>query len=114
MSIHRRQKIEKIYENLSKLNTEMEFIQKASSEADFYQVWLDFGVPKRLQNHQKLQKKQAENIVKKKMAKKHKKSRKKALIRLTWRIDQADGEDYGGEKKPSKRAKINAKHEDRN
>ena len=55
-------------------------------------------------------KKQAENIVKKKMAKKHKKSREKTLIRLTWRNEQADGEDYGGEKKPSKTAKNNAKN----
>ena len=65
MSIHRRQKIEKIHENLSKLNTGMKSIQKTSSEPDFYQFWIDFGVPERPQNHQKLQKKQAENMAKK-------------------------------------------------
>ena len=65
MSIHRRQKMPKIYENLSKLNTEMKFIQKTSSEADFDQFWPDFGVRRRPQNHQKLQKNQAEIIAKK-------------------------------------------------
>ena len=34
MSIRRRQKIAKIYENLSKLNTEMKCSQKTSSDAD--------------------------------------------------------------------------------
>ena len=57
--------MEKIYENLSKLNTEMKFIQKTSSEAEFCQFWLDFGVPRRPQNQQKWQKKQAEKIAKK-------------------------------------------------
>ena len=57
--------MEKIYENLSKLNTELKFIQKTSSEADFYQFWLDFGVPRRAQKHQKLIKKQAKKIAKK-------------------------------------------------
>ena len=55
----------KIYEDLSKLNTETEFIQKTPSEADFYQFGLDFGVPRLSQNHQKWQKKQAEKIAKK-------------------------------------------------
>ena len=57
--------MEKIYENLSKRNTEMKFIQKTSSEADFYQFWLDFGFPRRPQNQQKLQKKQGEKIARK-------------------------------------------------
>ena len=65
MSIHRGQKIEKIYENLPKVDTEMKFIQKTSSEPDFYQFWIDFRVPERLQNHQKWQKKQAEKMAKK-------------------------------------------------
>ena len=52
----------------------MKFIQKTSSEAAFHQFWLDFGIPGRLQNHQKCSKKQAENIAKKKKAKKHKKT----------------------------------------
>ena len=64
MSIHRRQKMKKIYGYLSKLNTEMKFVQKTSSEADFYHFWLDFGVPRRPQNHEKMQKKQAEKIAK--------------------------------------------------
>ena len=74
MSIHRRQKIEKICKNLSKPNTEMKFIQKTSSEAAFHQFWLDFGIPGRPQNHQKSSKTQAENIAKQKKAKKHKKT----------------------------------------
>ena len=65
MNIYRRQKIEKIYENLSKLDTEMKFIKKTFFEAEFYQFWLDFGVPRRPQNHQKWQKKQSEKIAKK-------------------------------------------------
>ena len=48
----------KIYENPSKVSTEMKIIQKTFSEADFYQFWLDFGGPRRPQNHQKWQKKQ--------------------------------------------------------
>ena len=88
----------------------MKFIQKTSSEAAFHQFWLDFGIPGRPQNHQKCSKKQAENIAKKKKAKKHKKNRKKALRWWARRNAQADGEDYGGEKKPSKTAKINAKN----
>ena len=55
----------KIYENLSKVGTDMEIIPKTSSEADFYQFWLDFGVPRRPQNHQKSGKKQAEKTAKK-------------------------------------------------
>ena len=46
----------KIYEHLSKVNTEMKIMQKTSSETDFYKVWLDFGVPRRPQNQQKWQK----------------------------------------------------------
>ena len=61
ISIHRKQKIEKIDQNLSKLNTKMKFIQKTSSEADFYKFWLDFGVPRRPQNHQKLEKNNPKN-----------------------------------------------------
>ena len=55
----------KIYENLSKVGTEMKIIQKTSSEADFYQFWLDFGVSRRAQKHQKLIKKQAKKTAKK-------------------------------------------------
>ena len=65
MSIHRRQQMQKIYENLSKVSTKMKIIQKTSSEPDFYQFWIDFGVPERPQKHQKLIKKQAEKIAKK-------------------------------------------------
>ena len=53
MSVDRRQKKRKIFESLSKVGAEMKIIQKTSSEADFYQIWLDFGVPRRFQNHQK-------------------------------------------------------------
>ena len=55
----------KIYENPSKVSTEMKIIQKTFSETDFYQCWLDFGGPRRPQNHQKWQKKQAEKRTKK-------------------------------------------------
>ena len=55
----------KIYENPSKVSTEMKIIQKTSSEPDFYQFWIDLGVPERPQNHQKWQKKQAEKMAKK-------------------------------------------------
>ena len=74
MSIHRRQKIGKIHEKMLKLNPEMQFTKKSSSEADFYQFWLDFGIPGRPQKQQKCSKKQAENIAKKKKAKTHKKT----------------------------------------
>ena len=57
--------MQKIYKKLSKLNTEMKFNQKTSSEADFYQFWLDFGLPRRPQNHKKRQQKQAEKVAKK-------------------------------------------------
>ena len=59
------QKKKKMYENLSKVGTAMNITPKTSSEADFYQFWLDFGVPRRAQNHQKLPKKQAEKTAKK-------------------------------------------------
>ena len=65
MSLDRRQKKRKIDENLSKVSTAMKITPKTSSEADFYQFWLDFGVPRRAQNHQKLIKKQAEKTAKK-------------------------------------------------
>ena len=58
----------------------MKIIQKTSSEADFYQFWLDFGVFRRAQKHQKLIKKQAETTATKWKAEKHKKTRKKGLI----------------------------------
>ena len=64
MSLDRRQKKRKIYENLSKVVTEMKIIQKTSSEAAFYQIWLDLGVSRRAQKHQKLIKKQAEKTAK--------------------------------------------------
>ena len=91
--------MEKNYEHRSKVSTEMKIIQKTSSEADFYQFWLDFGVPRRAQKHQKLIKKQAQKIAKKWKATKHKKNRKKALMRFAWRINQADGEDMEGGKR---------------
>ena len=65
MSLDRRQKKRKIYENLSKVGTEMKIIQKTSSEADFYQIWLDLGVSRRAKKHQKLIKEQAEKTAKK-------------------------------------------------
>ena len=65
MSLDRRQKNRKIYKKLSKVGTEMKIIQKTSSEADFYQIWIDFGVPRRAQNHQKWIKKQAKKTAKK-------------------------------------------------
>ena len=65
MSLHRRQKKREICENLSKVGTEMKIIQKTSSEADFYQIWLDLGVSRRAQKHQKLIKKQVEKTAKK-------------------------------------------------
>ena len=66
MSLGRTQKKREIYENLSKVGTEMKIIQKTCSEVDFYQIWLDFGVSRRAQKHQKLIKKQAEKTAKKK------------------------------------------------
>ena len=109
MIIHRRQKIEKIYKNLSKLNTEMKFIQKTSSEADFYQFWLDFGSPRRPQNLEKWQKKQAEQIAKNRRQKNTKKHKKwLGAMGLAECAGRWGG--YGGGKKTSKRAQINAKH----
>ena len=46
--------MEKIYEHLSKVSTEVKVIEKTSSEADFYQFWLDFGVPRPAQKHKKM------------------------------------------------------------
>ena len=63
-----------IYKHLSKVGTEMKIIQKTSSKADFYKFWLDFGIPRRAQKHQKWIKKQAEKTAKKTKAKKHKKT----------------------------------------
>ena len=57
--------MQKIYKNLSKLDTGIKSIQKTSSEAAFYQFWLDFGSPRQPQNLEKRQKKQAEKITKK-------------------------------------------------
>ena len=65
MSLDRRQKKKKIYENLSKVSTGMKIIQKTSSEAVFYQFWLDFGLPRRAQKHEKMIKKQVEKTAKK-------------------------------------------------
>ena len=65
MSLDRKQKKRKIYENLAKVSTEMKIIQKTSSEADFYQIWLDLEVSRRAQKHQKLIKKQVEKTAKK-------------------------------------------------
>ena len=65
MSLVRKQKKRKIYENLSKVGTEMKIIQKTSSEPDFYQIWLDFGVSRPAQKQQQFVKKQAEKPAKK-------------------------------------------------
>ena len=65
MSLDQRQKKRKIYENLSKVGTEMKIIQKTSSEAGFYQIWPDLGVSRPAQKHQKLVKKQVEKTAKK-------------------------------------------------
>ena len=65
MSLHRMQKMRKIQKHLSKDGTEIKIIQKPSSEAAFYQIWLDFGVSRPAQKHQKLIKKQAEKTAKK-------------------------------------------------
>ena len=65
MSLDRRQTKKKIYENLLKVSTEMKIIQKTSSEADFYQIWVHFGVSRQTQKHQNLIKKQAEKTAKK-------------------------------------------------
>ena len=81
--------MEEIYENLSKVGTEMKFIQKISSEADFYEFWLDFGIPRRAQKHQKLIKKQAEKTTKNRRQKITKKTEKKV-----------GGDLYGGMRKP--------------
>ena len=65
MSIHRRQNKRKIDEKLAKVRTEMKILQKTFPEPDFYEFWLDFGVPRRPPNHQKWIKKQAEKVAKK-------------------------------------------------
>ena len=54
-----------IYEKLAKVGTGMKIIPKTSSEADFYQIWLDFGVLRRAPKHQKLIKKQVGETAKK-------------------------------------------------
>ena len=43
----------------------MKIIPKTSSEAAFYQFWLDFKVPRQAQKHQKWINKQAEKTAKK-------------------------------------------------
>ena len=81
----------------------MKIIQKSSSETDFYQFWLDFGLPRRPQNHQKWIKKQAPKNSKKIDCKKGSKT--------LWPPECAGrGEDIGGEKKTSKTAKNDAKN----
>ena len=71
--------MEKFYENLSKLATEMKLIQKTSSEPDFYKFRLDFGTPGGRKHIKNGAKKHTENS-KKWEAKKHKKNKK----RLCW------------------------------
>ena len=104
----------KIQKNLSKIGTERKIIPKTSSETDFYQFGLDFGVPRRAQKHQKWIKKQAEKTAKNWKAPKHKKNRKRGQSRFGRRNAQAAGRMMEGKRRLPRQPKTMQKIEDRN
>ena len=99
----------KLFENLSNVRTGSTMTPKTSSEADFYQFWLDFGVPRGAQKHQKWIKNKPKKQQKNRRQKITKKQKKGSKLICTAEC-ASRGEDKGGEKKTSKTAKNDAKN----
>ena len=105
MSIHRRQKIRKIYKKLAKVGTGMKLIQKTRFLPILAWFWSLQASPKAPKIDKKATRKNSKRIQSKKTQKKQK---KRSELMGTAEI-AGRGEEIGGEKKTSKTAKNNAK-----
>ena len=85
----------------------MRLIQKTFSEPDFYKFWLDFQAASK---SSKMPKNKPKKMQKNRRQKNTKRKQEKASETVNLADESGRWGGYGGEKKPSKTAKNNAKN----